>query len=288
MPLTLALALASVTAAVPEPSCSWDHPGRNPYRGSIVAAIDHYTDIPPAVASTLKRRMAEDQPDDQVTITRDAITGREQYSAHIRAMHFGTASVCASVTRDGWSPSRQEPAKVYCVGTVCILVPRICGNISRVTRLQAPSRNAANYYGAPAGVTPQGATTAQRHAPAAATQAVPSPAAPLRSALQPEPSTAPAHELPELGMPQADTPAPEAQAQSDDALRNRLPGRATEFWPGANNGWYDSIVPDGGSNGGGGGGNIPSAIPEPSGGAMLAMGLAVLAIVRRLTRRSRK
>lgn len=286
MPLTLALALASVTAALPESSCSWDHPGRNPYRGSIAAAIDRYTDIPPAVASTLKRRMAEGQSDDQVIITRDAITGREQYSAHIRAMHFGTASVCASVTRDGWSRSRQEPAKVYCVGTVCILVPRICGNISRITRFQASSRNSANYYGAPAGVTSQGATTAQRHAPAAATQAVSSQAAPLRSALRPEPSAAPPHELPELGVLQADTQAPEAQAQSDDALLNRLPGRAAEFWSGTNNGWHDSIVPDGGNNSGGG--NIPSAIPEPSGGAMLAMGLAVLAIVQRLTRRSRK
>lgn len=130
MPLLLAVTLA---AAI-QPTCSWDRPGHNPYTGGAAAAIDHYTDIPAAVRSTLKRRMAEGQSDDKVSITRDSIAGKYQYDPAIRDMHFGKASVCASVTRDKWSENRNEPGAVYCVEEHCILVPRICGNVSRVSR----------------------------------------------------------------------------------------------------------------------------------------------------------
>ncbi|WP_205746683.1 MHFG family PEP-CTERM protein, partial [Duganella callida] len=130
MPLLLAVTLV---AAV-QPACSWDHPGHNPYTGGVIAAIDRYTDMPEAVRSTLKRRMAEGQADDQVEITRDAIAGKHKYDAAIRDMHFGKASVCRTVTRDKWSADRVEPGAVYCVDQHCILVPRICGNVSRITR----------------------------------------------------------------------------------------------------------------------------------------------------------
>jgi len=130
MPLLLAVTLA---AAI-QPACSWDNPGHNPYTGGAAAAIDRYTDIPEAVRSTLKRRMAEGQSDDKVSITRDGIAGKYQYDSAIRDMHFGRASVCTTVTRDKWSASRDEPGAVYCVDQHCILVPRICGNVSRITR----------------------------------------------------------------------------------------------------------------------------------------------------------
>lgn len=130
MPLLLAVTLA---AAV-QPTCSWDNPGHNPYTGGVIAAIDRYTDIPEAVRSTLKRRMAEGQADDQVDISRDAIAGKNKYDAAIRDMHFGKASVCQTVTRSKWSTDRVEPAAVYCVEQHCILVPRICGNVSRITK----------------------------------------------------------------------------------------------------------------------------------------------------------
>ncbi|MHA4866134.1 MHFG family PEP-CTERM protein [Duganella sp. PWIR1] len=133
MPLLLAVTLA---AAI-QPSCSWDHPGHNPYTGGAAAAIDRYTDIPEAVRSTLKRRMQENQSDDKVSITREHITGKYQYDPAIRDMHFGKASVCATVTRDKWADTRNEPGAVYCVEQHCILVPRICGNVSRVTRSEA-------------------------------------------------------------------------------------------------------------------------------------------------------
>jgi hypothetical protein len=118
-----------------QPVCSWDHPGVNPYRGRSGDAIDRYTDIPAAVRSTLRRRIEEQQPDDMVTITRDGISGKSQYDPAIRDMHFGAASVCATVTRSKWAENHQEPAAVYCVDKHCILVPKICGNVSRISRL---------------------------------------------------------------------------------------------------------------------------------------------------------
>jgi hypothetical protein len=126
--------LAIALAAAIQPTCSWDRPGQNPYTGGTEAAIDRYTDIPAAVRGTLKRRMAEGQSDDQVEITRDAISGKRQYGAQIRDMHFGRASVCGTVTRAKWAADRVEPAAVYCVGEHCVLVPKICGNVSRITR----------------------------------------------------------------------------------------------------------------------------------------------------------
>ena len=133
MPLLLAVTLA---AAI-QPNCSWDNPGHNPYTGGNAAAIERYTDIPASVRSTLKRRMEESQSDDTVNITRSQITGKYQYNPAIRDMHFGKASVCSTVTRDKWAETRNEPGAVYCVGEYCILVPRICGNVSRITRNDA-------------------------------------------------------------------------------------------------------------------------------------------------------
>jgi hypothetical protein len=138
----MSLLLAVSLAAVIQPTCSWDRPGQNPYTGSAAAAIDRYTDIPAAVRSTLKRRIEERQPDDTVSITRDSIGGKSQYNPAIHDMHFGAASVCSSVTRSKWADTRAEPAAVYCVGEHCILVPKICGNVSRISRL-APAVAAA-------------------------------------------------------------------------------------------------------------------------------------------------
>lgn len=153
MSVLLTVAFATVTQF--QPTCSWDNPGANPYRGSTSAAIERYQDIPEQVRRTLIRRMKERQSDDQVSITRDAIVGKHLYEPAIRDMHFGSASVCTSVTRSKWAEHRQEPAAVYCVGEYCILVPRICGNVSRITRLPA-SRTA------PPAAAPTAPASAQR------------------------------------------------------------------------------------------------------------------------------
>jgi hypothetical protein len=143
MPLLLAVTLA----AAMQPACSWDNPGHNPYTGSTAAAIDRYTDIPEAVRRALKRRIEEGKPDDKVSITRDGIAGAQQYDPIIRGMHFGSASMCGEVTRRKWSEARVEPGVVYCAEQHCILVPKICGNVSRISRagdrmVSLPSREA--------------------------------------------------------------------------------------------------------------------------------------------------
>lgn len=133
---TLAMTIAALSTV--KPSCSWDRPGANPYTGSTVDALDRYTDIPLDERLTLKHRMEAHEADDTVSIKRDSITGKQDYDPAIRDMHFGAASVCSTVTRSRWSEKRDEPGAVYCVKDHCILVPRICGNVSRVTRRAAP------------------------------------------------------------------------------------------------------------------------------------------------------
>ncbi|HJV03169.1 MAG TPA: MHFG family PEP-CTERM protein [Burkholderiaceae bacterium] len=138
--MSIALAVTLAALSTVQPSCSWDRPGVNPYTGNANAAIDRYTDLPPSVRAELKKRIASKQPDDMVSITRDAITSDTNgaYDPAIRDMHFGAASVCHSVTRNKWAKTRVEPAAVYCADNHCILVPKICGNISRITRPAAP------------------------------------------------------------------------------------------------------------------------------------------------------
>ncbi len=115
-------------------TCNWDRPGLNPFVGDVVAAVDHYRDMPADVRERLKTRMANRQYDDIVSIRRDSITGRGQYSNTIGDMHFGANQVCRSVTRAAWTEAMQERGLVYCEGRQCILVPTVCRNVSRILR----------------------------------------------------------------------------------------------------------------------------------------------------------
>ena len=109
--------------------------------GDVVAAVDRYQDIPMAVRNTLKARMAARRYDEIVSIRRDAIVGKARYAPAIRQMHFGSGQVCASVDRSAWTPSAQERGLVYCEAGHCILVPTVCRNVSRITRVatEAPA-----------------------------------------------------------------------------------------------------------------------------------------------------
>ncbi|OFA01103.1 MHFG family PEP-CTERM protein [Duganella sp. HH101] len=272
MSILFAVTLAAASAV--QPSCSWDHPGVNPYTGKTAAAIDRYTDIPAAVRSTLKRRMEEGQSDDKVIITRSGISGKNQYDPAIRDMHFGAASVCATVTRSKWAEQRQEPGAVYCVDQHCILVPRICGNVSRINRLQTIAK---------APVTP------------------PAPAARLGDKLGDK----------DLGLADAETYEPEELTDEELRERDRLQRKAAldaakhkpsvqefelpeEFE-------FEADVDARIANGGGGhpllppfiGGeeddisSNPTAVPEADTWAMLLAGLGILGAVAR-RRKQRK
>lgn len=130
------IALAASTASLPQ--CSWDKPGANPFMGDVVAAVDRYRDIPAPVRAKLKARMQARQYDEIALITRDAITGKAEYGADIRDMHFGAGSICQTVTRSKWTAQAQERGLVYCEDGHCILVPTVCRNVSRITRKVAP------------------------------------------------------------------------------------------------------------------------------------------------------
>lgn len=120
-------------------ACSWSNPGRHPMHDSTDAAVEHYTDIPAAARLELKDKIARVKPDDIVHIYKDITIGRggDYTYGPPRDMHFGVKSVCREVTMGSWDDDHYEIALVYCSGEHCVLVPRVCLNVSRVTRVAA-------------------------------------------------------------------------------------------------------------------------------------------------------
>jgi len=138
---TFALAASGAASGAVLPHCSWDKPGVNPFMGDVVTAVDRYTDIPVAVRERLKERMKKRDYDELVSIQRDGIKGKAQYGADIRDMHFGANNVCKTVSRAKWTQKAEERGLVYCEENQCILVPTVCRNVSRISRV--PARAAA-------------------------------------------------------------------------------------------------------------------------------------------------
>ena len=146
--MSLLFAAALAASATTVPACSWDRPGVNPFVGNVVAAVDRYGDIPAPVRAALKKRMGERQYDDIAVIRRDTVAGKHRYSPEIRDMHFGQGQVCRTVTRAQWTTATEERVLVYCESGHCIIVPTVCRNVSRVTRL-APDGTAGGGVNAP-------------------------------------------------------------------------------------------------------------------------------------------
>jgi len=136
MSLVLGVVLAASAATVP--ACSWDRPNGNPYQGDVAAAVERYADIPAPVRERLKQRMAARRYDEIAAIRRDAIEGRHAYT-DLRQMHFGQGQICLKVSRTRWAESAVERGLVYCEGEHCLIVPTVCRNVSRVTRMPGPS-----------------------------------------------------------------------------------------------------------------------------------------------------
>jgi hypothetical protein len=130
----LAIALTLVTVAHAAP-CRWDRPGADPFMGEVPAAVDRYLDIPADVRAILRGRMQRHAYDDVVDVRRDSIVGAHRYDSAIRDMHFGQGRVCATVTRQRWADDTHERGLVYCESGHCVMVPTVCRNVSRVTRL---------------------------------------------------------------------------------------------------------------------------------------------------------
>jgi len=141
-----ALAIAVAVSVVP--SCSWDNPGANPFTGNRPASVQSYTDIPKATRDRLQRRMTALKYDDVAAIGRDSIQGKHDYT-DLRDMHFGKNRICSTISRDKWKPDATERGLVYCEDGHCIIVPTVCGNVSRVSRISPPLAPPTNTPGAP-------------------------------------------------------------------------------------------------------------------------------------------
>lgn len=117
-------------------ACSWNAPGHNPYSGKPADAVARYTDIPAAPRARLVARVKQHQYDDFADITRDSIVGKHAYT-DLRQMHFGNVKVCGKPDRSRWTDKMIERGMVYCEDGHCVIVPTVCNNVSRVTRLKA-------------------------------------------------------------------------------------------------------------------------------------------------------
>ena len=266
MSLALAAAL-SFSPAATLPACSWDRPGHDPFMGNVVEAVERYTNIPPEVRDRLKQRMAARQYDEIVTIGRDSITGKHRYAPEIRDMHFGSGRVCRTVSRAGWAPNAIERGLVYCEATHCIIVPTVCRNVSRITRLPPDKPALAT------GPTTGPATGTLPGAPGLSGQ--PTAAnAPLQDS---RPTLLAANGMPDVGELVFDPPGAGATAADNGraAIQGALasvasPGPGAEGGlpgggasPGINFNPFGGGLGVGGGNGGTGGGATPLFPPLP-------------------------
>jgi hypothetical protein len=151
--MSLLLAAALTVSGAVQPHCSWDRPGANPFMGDVVAAVDRYRDIPEDVRATLKRRVAQRRYDEIATIRRDSVDGAYRYS-DLRDMHFGSGTVCRTVSRSRWDGKAVERGLVYCEQGHCLIVPTVCRNVSRITRAPRGEARSSELYG-PDAPTPE-------------------------------------------------------------------------------------------------------------------------------------
>lgn len=149
------VALAITIAASP---CSWDQPGANRYKGEVPTAVHNYVDIPESTRRKLQARMEKHLYDDVAQISSTQISGLYDYT-DLRDMHFGDNQLCQTVTRDKWKPNALELGLVYCEDEHCIIVPTVCGNVSRVTRQLKPAAGSAG-TAAPTGAESAGGSHA--------------------------------------------------------------------------------------------------------------------------------
>lgn len=127
--------LLFATTVLVSPVCNWDQPGTNRFTGDVSSAVHNYRDIPENIRVKLEKKLASKKYDDIVEITKDSIIGNHEYT-DLRDMHFGKNHICQRVIRDKWTHPAKERGLVYCEEAHCIIVPTVCGNISRVTRIK--------------------------------------------------------------------------------------------------------------------------------------------------------
>lgn len=115
--------------------CVWGKPGSNPYRGTVVQALQSAR-LPDEVVRQVAARVAARQRSDRVEIRREGIralgSGR-QFDARRVALTYGE-TLCLDA-RVNFVAGHMEPADLYeaadAAGRVyAVMVPEVCGNVS--------------------------------------------------------------------------------------------------------------------------------------------------------------
>lgn len=133
--LTLLGLCSAASAYTVVDSCDWNAPGANRYRGTVDAAVVALG-MPTGTSDRLRRRISKMDYDEVVEIRRNSISGSVyEYDPQIAFMHFGGAGkICRNVDRSKWKADAVERGLVYCDGSMCVLVPTVCGNVSLIGR----------------------------------------------------------------------------------------------------------------------------------------------------------
>lgn len=135
--MILSLAAAAIVSTVTvDPVCVWNDRGLHRVTVPVSTLVDNYVDIPKDTRDKLKRRIDKHQYDEMVVIDRDGIRSDLFTYTGMTYMHFGTGKrVCGEVKTDHWAPGDLERAMVYDADGYVLIVPTVCSNLARVTRL---------------------------------------------------------------------------------------------------------------------------------------------------------
>lgn len=254
--MTFALALAAAVAAQP---CDWTHRGRDPYVGTMTAAVERYRDIQPDVQRRLATRMERHQYDEVVPIRRDGAVGY----GPLYDMHWGAGRVCRGPVWTGaWAAHDEEIGLVYCEAEHCLIVPTVCRNVSRIPPKQRAEQrmrslavpDADQAVAPPLGVFTDAPQTFLVDDPVMETKTMRSLSAPSESATVPV-------SLSTIGAGLVTIPAWSAFGP--------YPQSATAAFAGPAPGAFAQVAP----------------VPEPSTLGLLAMGLALVGLAIWLGRR---
>ncbi len=228
--------------------CDWNNPGANRYTGDQAEALNNYKDIPQEIKIILKKKINAHQYDDQITISRIGMVGKQNYT-NGRDMHWGQNKMCkGEFSISKWTYMHTEAALVYSYNGYSIAIPSVCGNVFRLN-LVAGSGGGGSTGGGE--VTPIDTPEAESFVPAVA----PSTDDPIIGG-----STTPQTSTPNVSWP------------SDPVQSTLVPDRGREFFPvppvPTTPAFVVPQVP----------GTIVTvpAVPEPSTYAMMLLGLCIV------------
>lgn len=130
-------------------ACNWDNPGHDPYTNTVSAALSQFS-IPAAHKNVIEAQIKAGANTGMVFITKDGLVSPDRNLSTFMMMTFGKNKMCYGVERTRWADSHYEPAKLYCSGDYCVMIPTVCGNITQVFPRQTIGEPADERHPVPA------------------------------------------------------------------------------------------------------------------------------------------